>query len=67
MEKFSTGWPPGFKSALVVDKRTGRFETDFARAQRNRDAGGWDSHPVIQPGSRDYVKHGPVLMMAKKG
>ena len=64
--KFSIDWPPGFVSQLVVDKRTGRFETDYARQQRHRANGGWDSHPISQPGNRAYVQTGPVQMMKGK-
>jgi hypothetical protein len=63
--KFSIDWPPGFVSQLVVDKRTGRFETDYARTQRHRGNGGWDSHPCLQPGSSQYVQAGPVKMMER--
>ena len=52
-----------FVSAIRIDPRTKRFETDFARTQRHRANGGWDSHPCLQPGSSQYVQAGPVQMM----
>ena len=62
---FSIGWPPNFKSQIRIDK-TGKYETQFAAAMRNRAAGGWDSHPIIQPGSKAYVSSGPVGWLGKK-
>lgn len=64
--KFSINWPPGFVSQIVIDKRTGRFETEFARQQRCRMGGGWDSHPIGMPGNKQYVSTGPVQMMERK-
>jgi hypothetical protein len=61
----ATNWPPGFVSAIRVDPKTKRFETDYARTQRIRLGGGWDSHPCLQPGSATYVQSGPVQMMGK--
>lgn len=61
----STNWPPGFKSAIYVDPRTKRFETDYSRQQRHRGNGGWDSHTISQPGNVKYVQSGPVKMMEK--
>ena len=63
--KFSIDWPPGFVSQLVVDPKTKRFETEYARAQRCRDGGGWDRNVVIQPGNLKYLAAGPVKMMRK--
>lgn len=63
---FSIDWPPGFVSAIRVDPRTKKFESDFARQQRNRSAGGWDSHPLGMPGSKPYTSAGPVQMMESK-
>lgn len=63
--KFSIDWPPGFVSAIRVDPRTKKFETDYARAKSCRE-GGWDSHPIISPGSKAYVKTGPVGWMERK-
>ena len=63
-ERFSIDWPPGFVSAIRVDPRTKRFETDFARQQRNRLSGGWDSHPLGLPGSAPYLGT-PVKTMRK--
>jgi hypothetical protein len=62
---FSIGWPPGFRSSIVVDPKTRKFETDFARTQRHRENGGWDSHPLTQPGNVAYVSTGPVKMMER--
>jgi hypothetical protein len=44
-------WPPGWTPTIRVDPKTKRFETNFAAAQRNRQNGGWDSHPCIMPAS----------------
>ena len=63
--RFSINWPPGFVSAIRVDPRTKRFETDFARSQRCRDGGGWNSHTISQPGNVAYVAAGPVQMMRR--
>ena len=63
--KFSIDWPPGFVSSIVVDPKTKRFETEYARAQRCRDGGGWDRNVVIQPGNLKYLAAGPVKMMRK--
>lgn len=62
--KFSIDWPPGFKSAIRVDPRTKKFETDYQRSQRNRLAGGWDRHPVGLGGS--YISDGPAMMKGTK-
>ena len=63
--KFSIDWPPGFISSIVVDPKTKRFETEYARAQRCRDGGGFDSHTIQQPGNVRFVQAGPVKMMAR--
>lgn len=64
-ERYSIDWPPGFVSQIVVDRKTGKFETPFAAAQRNRRNGGWDQHTITQPGSVEYVARGPVGMMER--
>ncbi len=63
--KYSINWPPGFVSRLVVDPKTKRYETEYARAQRCRTGGGFDAHTINQPGNVEYVHRGPVKMMRK--
>lgn len=63
--KFSINWPPGFVSQIRVDPRTKRFETDYARQLRNRQSGGWDSHPLGLPGAKAYISAGPMKTMGK--
>lgn len=35
------GFPPRFSPQIVVDPKTKRFETDYARQQRIRESSGW--------------------------
>lgn len=46
------GFPPRFESQIVVDPKTRRMETDFARQQRIRQASGWNTARIELPGSR---------------
>lgn len=45
------GFPPRFESQIVVDPKTKRFETDFARQQRIRESSGWNTRPMALVGS----------------
>ena len=40
-----------FESQIVVDPRTKRMETDFARQQRIRLSSGWNTRPMALVGS----------------
>lgn len=40
-----------FEPQIVVNRRTGRIETDFERAAQIRGTSGWNSIPVQLPGS----------------
>lgn len=40
-----------FESQLIVDPKTKRFITDYARAQQIRQSGGWNVNRLNLPGS----------------
>lgn len=40
-----------FTPQIVVSKRTGRFETDYERQDRIRQASGWNTRPMALVGS----------------
>lgn len=40
-----------FVSAIQIDPRTKRYATDFQLAQKCRQAGGFDHHPLGLPGA----------------
>ena len=60
-QKYPAGWftepvrawkQMRFEPQILTDPRTKRLETDFARQERIRKAGGWNTHRMELPGTR---------------